>query len=228
MRHRIEQFKSWEGRAEELAKLAGDILDGMGMYWKFGKPKERLVRHYVQKGVLDPPVKRGREARFGYRQLLQFLAAMLLKNRGFSLQLIRASTRDQTENELLKLLGPSGEEAERKTEAQKLVDAFAAAAQKSPELSKTGRPGVKFPPKPKYHLPPPEDISTGTHSYSGRNGRVTSYGVGRCVVLKPASWCRVYVDEKDLAMQPLETLHHLVGVFSSMIQAEWQRLQDQE
>jgi len=37
-----------------------------------GAANERLVRHYVQLGVLTPPDREGREALFGLRQVVEF------------------------------------------------------------------------------------------------------------------------------------------------------------
>jgi DNA-binding transcriptional MerR regulator len=223
MRHWITQYESWEGRAEELAELAGKLLARMGIPGKPSMPTERFIRHYVQKGILDRPDKRGREAYFGYRQLLQFLAAAILKSRGLSLQMIPRYTQERTNEELLELLAPP-EENHRKTEAEKLVESFMAAELKTMK-DREGRSlwlehrldALDHPPSKMERFSediPPLQVQE----------KVSTLGVDRCVVLNPAPWCRVYVNEKDLAEQPQEALHLLVGVFTSMLQAEWQRL----
>jgi len=44
----------------------------------------RLVRHYTTQGLLDKPLKRGREARYSYRHLLQLLVLRRLLAEGYS------------------------------------------------------------------------------------------------------------------------------------------------
>lgn len=44
----------------------------------------RLVRHYTTQGLLDKPLKQGREARYRYRHLLQLLAVRRLLAEGYS------------------------------------------------------------------------------------------------------------------------------------------------
>ena len=44
----------------------------------------RLVRHYTTQGLLDKPLKQGREARYRYRHLLQLLAIRRLLAEGYS------------------------------------------------------------------------------------------------------------------------------------------------
>ena len=44
----------------------------------------RLVRHYTTQGLLDKPLRQGREARYRYRHLLQLLAVRRLLAEGYS------------------------------------------------------------------------------------------------------------------------------------------------
>ena len=50
-----------------------------------GAANERLVRHYVQVGVFSPPDREGREALFGLRQIVEFLATRYLLKDGWPL-----------------------------------------------------------------------------------------------------------------------------------------------
>jgi DNA-binding transcriptional MerR regulator len=56
------------------------------------------VRHYVQVGVLTPPEREGREAMFGLRQVVEFLAARYLLKDGWPLakvaEMVRATDLD--------------------------------------------------------------------------------------------------------------------------------------
>lgn len=58
----------------------------------------RLVRHYTTQGLLDRPLKQGREARYRYRHLLQLLLLRRLLTEGYSSsslgQALQKSDRD--------------------------------------------------------------------------------------------------------------------------------------
>lgn len=62
----------------------------------------RLVRHYTTQGLLDKPLKQGREARYLYRHLLQLLVLRRLLAEGYSVssmhQLIGGQPNDALEN----------------------------------------------------------------------------------------------------------------------------------
>jgi DNA-binding transcriptional MerR regulator len=72
----------WSGTAGELADKCNDLMPEVGLEGEEGAANERLVRNYVQLGVLSPPVRRGREALYGARQVLEFvIARYLLRDR---------------------------------------------------------------------------------------------------------------------------------------------------
>jgi DNA-binding transcriptional MerR regulator len=62
----------------------------------------RLVRHYTTQGLLDKPLKQGREVRYTYRHLLQLLVLRRLLAEGYSVssmhQLIGGQPNDVLEN----------------------------------------------------------------------------------------------------------------------------------
>lgn len=73
----LDDYRNWRGTAAELGATAAAYLRDVGVD-DDQELTERLVRYYVQQGVLDRPVREGREALFGYRQLLQLLVARTL------------------------------------------------------------------------------------------------------------------------------------------------------
>jgi DNA-binding transcriptional MerR regulator len=85
--HLPDDLADWRGTAAELAERLNAILaDTPSLADDAGAANERLVRHYVQVGVLTPPEREGREALFGLRQVIEFLAARyLLKKDGWPL-----------------------------------------------------------------------------------------------------------------------------------------------
>lgn len=64
----------------------------------------RLVRHYTTQGLLDKPLKLGREARYGYRHLLQLLVLRRLLAKGYNAGSLVNLTGNKPESELESLL----------------------------------------------------------------------------------------------------------------------------
>jgi DNA-binding transcriptional MerR regulator len=80
-----DALASWRGSAKDLADKVNETLTGLtGSGTE--EVNERLVRYYVQEGVLDPPEREGREAVFGFRQLVQVIAARFLLGDGWPLK----------------------------------------------------------------------------------------------------------------------------------------------
>mgnify|MGYP003382617437 CR=1 FL=1 len=97
-----EQYRGWRGTAAELAELATAMLDSYGMADQ--KLNERLIRYYVAEGVLSRPEREGREALFGYRQVLELLVARLMSNDGWPLAKIATWNREADEKALRDLI----------------------------------------------------------------------------------------------------------------------------
>ena len=64
----------------------------------------RLVRHYTSQGMLDEPLKEGREARYLYRHLLQLLLVRRLLAEGYGASAIDKLAIAKTNQELEELL----------------------------------------------------------------------------------------------------------------------------
>lgn len=67
----------------------------------------RLVRHYTSLGMLDEPLKQGREARYRYRHFLQMLVVRRLLSEGYGAEAIGNLAKTQ-ENDDLELLLQGG------------------------------------------------------------------------------------------------------------------------
>jgi DNA-binding transcriptional MerR regulator len=94
-----DDLAEWRGTAAELANKLNEVLAGIPtLADDAGSANERLVRHYVQVGVLTAPEREGREAMFGLRQVVEFLAARYLLKDGWPLakvaEMVRASDLD--------------------------------------------------------------------------------------------------------------------------------------
>ncbi|MGK7874033.1 MAG: MerR family transcriptional regulator [Xenococcaceae cyanobacterium] len=64
----------------------------------------RLVRHYTSLGMLDKPLKEGREARYTYRHLLQMLLVRRLLVEGYGASAINTLAKSRTNLDLEALL----------------------------------------------------------------------------------------------------------------------------
>jgi DNA-binding transcriptional MerR regulator len=94
-----DDLADWRGTAAELADKLNEVLAGIPtLADDAGSANERLVRHYVQVGILTPPEREGREAMFGLRQVVEFLAARYLLKDGWPLakaaEMVRATDLD--------------------------------------------------------------------------------------------------------------------------------------
>ena len=94
-----DDLAQWRGTAAELADRLNEVLTGIpSLADDAGSANERLVRHYVQVGVLTAPEREGREALFGLRQVVEFLAARYLIKDGWPLakvaEMVRATDLD--------------------------------------------------------------------------------------------------------------------------------------
>jgi hypothetical protein len=94
-----DDLTDWRGTAAELAdRLNAVLTDIPSLADDAGSANERLVRHYVQVGVLTAPEREGREALFGLRQVVEFLAARYLIKDGWPLakvaEMVRATDLD--------------------------------------------------------------------------------------------------------------------------------------
>jgi DNA-binding transcriptional MerR regulator len=67
-------------------------------------PTERTIRYYVQQGLLDRPLRKGRSTVFTYRHLIQVLAVKKLQSSYFPLKKIVEITRSLNDEEFKSLL----------------------------------------------------------------------------------------------------------------------------
>ncbi|MGB0749786.1 MAG: hypothetical protein ACPGO3_13660 [Magnetospiraceae bacterium] len=99
-----ERLESWIGTAADLAAVVTDVLRELGLEDDTVVPNERLVRNYVQYNILERPARKGKEAYFGFRQIVEFLVARQLVRDGWPLAKIGEFTRTATVPQLFGLL----------------------------------------------------------------------------------------------------------------------------
>ena len=110
----------FQGSADALIYKAQDVAKTLKLDQEATEGNERLLRHYVSMGVVDKPSREGRDALYGFRHLVQFVAARRLLAEGFPLAKIAKYTGAVPTDALTAYL----EKSDRTSEAELLVAAF--------------------------------------------------------------------------------------------------------
>ena len=82
----INEHQHFSGNATDLANLASQCAHYLQLPGDLDKINERIVRYYVAEGLVARPERIGRDAQYGYKHLLQFLAGRLLVESGYPMQ----------------------------------------------------------------------------------------------------------------------------------------------
>ena len=86
---------------EELVQVANELLpqflpDEKAHTRVREEVAPRLIRHYTSQGMLDEPLREGREAKYVYRHLLQVLLVRRLLTEGYGASVINTLARSKT------------------------------------------------------------------------------------------------------------------------------------
>ena len=212
-----DNLADWRGTADELAAKCNEILATVpSLAEDAGAANERLIRHYVQVGVLSAPEREGREALFGLRQVVEFLAARYLLKDGWPLakaaEIVRGtdiaglshlipSERPPTQAEALvaKYRGNSGAVAAPRPAAQQSMWSETPLA-RAADIS---RRRVSL-----------EENLIALGNPEGRPDRA------RVLRLALTPWCHVHVDARVLAEMSEETPEILGAALTQALQEE--------
>lgn len=148
-KHLERMRKDFQGSADDLIVSAQEVAKILNLDQEATEGNERLVRHYVSVGVVDKPTREGRDALYGFRHLVQFVAARRLLTEGFSLAQIAKFTVAVPTDAITDYL----EKPDPANEAELLVAAFRSesSSRNSPPPASRRQP----PPKP------PQSMATG-------------------------------------------------------------------
>ena len=140
MKQVLERLRNdFQGSADALIAKAQDVAKTLSLDQEATEGNERLLRHYVSMGVVDKPSREGRDALYGFRHLVQFVAARRLLAEGFPLAKIAKYTGAVPTDALTAYL----EKSDRTSEAELLVAAFRS---ESPERNAPSLASRKAPP----------------------------------------------------------------------------------
>ncbi len=231
------RFGAWEGSIHDLADLAarlqGEIFTGEAQETL---ANVRLIRHYLAIGLMTRGERRGKEAVFGLRQLLEYLAARALLRDGWPLAKIGLFTSTSSDVELAGLLpvpAPSAASSapRSRNRAQELVARFrverAAGGVRSAPSDPERRRLATASDSPARRVTP-ADPTTGDYvatrfasharnrlllesgSASAFEHRARPVRIRRTLTIELAPWCQLMMDEAGLDTLDEKTLVALV------------------
>ncbi len=141
LKYDITRFADLHERLPRFAEITGELVEALGLEKTGGRgPKaepasDRVIRDYVRRRVLSPTL-RGSDSDergfYGFRHLVEFLAARVLLNDGWPLEKIAERNTGATTEELLSLIPGQSEE----NEALALARSFRNAAKDRPSVAK--------------------------------------------------------------------------------------------
>jgi DNA-binding transcriptional MerR regulator len=226
-----DDLAQWRGTAAELAGRLNVVLAGIPtLADDAGAANERLVRHYVQVGVLTAPEREGREALFGLRQVVEFLATRYLLKDGWPLakvaEIVRASDvdglaalipadrpRTRAEEAVAKYRSPAARRAPERE--------FALAAQSSPPAR---RSAVQQAMSLETPLARAAGISRRRVSLEENLKALGNAGGrpdrSRLVRIELTPWCHVHVDAAKLGEMSEDTPDILGAALTQALQEE--------
>jgi DNA-binding transcriptional MerR regulator len=139
----LDQLRNdFQGSADHLIATAQDLAKTLKLDQEATEGNERLLRHYVSMGVVDKPSRDGRDALYGFRHLVQFVAARRWLAEGFPLAKIAKFTGTVPTDTLTAYL----ENPNRISEAELLIATFRS---ETPTLNSPPQTSRKAaPPKP--------------------------------------------------------------------------------
>lgn len=232
-----DEILDWHGTAAELAEKCNTCLPLAGLAEDKDTANERLIRHYVQMGVLDRPDTQG----FGAQHVFDFLAARALLKDGWSLSKIgelRASRPDGLTSILPSVasgLTPAEVALKRlKREAPACQGYHASARHPLRKGDVKFAKGVVMDSPPKSNSAPIEathsvldqaagiwqrrrQLKSSLTDLGNPTGEVTRR---RTVQLSLTSWCTVYIDAAELERSAPDTFETIGKALTQALHEE--------
>ena len=210
---------NWRGTAAALADQCNALAPHMGLAEEAGAANERLVRHYVQVGVLSPPEREGREALFDARHIREFLAARYLLKDGWSLakitELVRAAGPQGLARFLPTVQGPT--DAERTLARLKSYSIPPSTKPQEHDLASESASTANLPmlpvpnmlrslSDPLQHAAQIADRRRNLHASLTALGNASGQPErSRRIRIVLTPWCEVYLDPAELERRPVDT-----------------------
>lgn len=230
-------LQTWRGTAAALAGQCNELLPLIGLPEDAGAANERLVRHYVQIGILEAPERDGRESLFDQRQVRQFLTARYLLKDGWPLakitELMRSSGLDSVSLDVTQYRGPTAAELALARLAAPLAAPASPPASSPSSLlwSAPAPPLARRSAPPALALEPERTVLRQAAEITQRRLelKATLAELGnptgeaqrrRTVQISLTPWCQVFVDSDELARLPPATAETLGTALTQALHEE--------
>lgn len=212
-----DDLVDWRGTAAELAEKANSLLPRLNLQEDAGSLNERLVRYYVSEKVLTPPEREGREAMFGFRQVIELLVTRYLLRDGWPLAKI-ADMVQSSDLVSLQNLVPSDRP---RTSAEEVVARFRrgepttedsagfSLSMPAPSRSAPSQPGLPLRPRvtaERMSAPPALEMAAElTRRKAALTDNLKALGNAdgrpqrrRTIRIELTPWCQVHINAKEL------------------------------
>lgn len=201
-----DRYAHWEGTAAELADASERIAADLGLDEPDAPLNERLVRHYVQVGVLERPERKGKEAHFGFRQIAEMIAARVLLRDGWPLAKIAELMRTSDIAAVLGIVPGSFP----RTRAEELVQRFQRSSGNlfSPARHPPARrvAAAKLARREQMTSASEPMLLLAAHDSAPPTPKMADQTYVRIEI---APWCHVYVAREELRRLPLDAPEQL-------------------
>lgn len=199
----------WTGNADELAARASEILAARGLADDPVSPNVRLIRDYGHRAIVDKPERRGKEAIYSFRHLLQFVAARALVIDGWPLAKIAQQFAGASDADLIAWIPGGHQENPAVSVARRLIRETGSRS----SLGSSGRGSTQA----ADATPPPQSLgSPRAPDFRERAAQTTSIQnelrdalrrlglpadappAEQVTVIAIAPWCQVLIESKRL------------------------------
>ena len=210
-----KNLRDWEGTAKELVATIGDVVGETIPASEFA-PNIRLLRHYQGVGAISRPERRGKEAIYRYRHLLETMVVRHLVIDGWPLTKITTMTQGASDEELVQMLPDYGsQKTASRNRAQQLVGDFAKEAMQASATSSAGGASGRLG-KPRKSSGATkrqtESFSLAEPTAAPRRREMLDVDV--------ADWCRLTLDRSALGRLEKGDVEHLVENLRKAIEME--------
>ena len=204
------KFENWEGDGSALARLAGEILAARGLGDSSSEPNVRLIRDYAQRGIVSRAERHGKEAIYGYRQLLEFVAARVLVADGWPLAKIAEHFAHIADAELRNLISGDRGSNRALAVARRLRSETPGRDPSHSSPSRSGKPSAD-----QLTAQSSEEFRKRAARFSGIQAEMRDAlrrlglpedgpAVEQVTLLAVAPWCQVLVESRRLSRLTIE------------------------
>ena len=147
----LEKYYDWQGNLESLVTTAELVFSDFDLI-SDGEINVRMVRDYIQRGILGAVDKAGRELEFNYEHLLKLVLARVLLSDGWSLRKIAEHFNFSELRELEELFPSNDNPALSAVKRLRSSVKFSEPPEMSMSMPSPPRPSIPKPSLPRFGI----------------------------------------------------------------------------